>query len=217
VRSVFFVLISLASSAAAQMERPQIDRPDPLIFAPRLVEAINGRNLEKRKELLHPRSLACLTPQTRPHLDEALRAQFRHLVPPRHKVRAETMAADRPLPEGVEFPIQPTHEIHVDYDTGPNRGVVIVAFLTYSDGRWREVWPCVKPEKVPEMEAAKAARLQHEQRVKTLAASMPQALRGDVLRLAGAGRKIEAIQHYQRATGENLAIAKAVVDLITAQ
>lgn len=55
---------------------------------------------------------------------------------------------DRPLSlgDGVEFPLRPTHEIQIDYETGPYKGVTILALVVYSEGRWRELGPCVRPD-----------------------------------------------------------------------
>ena len=209
--------ISLLWTLPAQA---QPDRPDqPLAFAPRLVAAINGKNLEGRKALLHPKVLACLTPQTRPFFEERLANQFRHTVPADHRLRAEAIPPDRPLSfgDGVEFPLRPTHAIHIDWDTGPYKGVTLIAFLAYHEGTWRQVLPCVRPEKLPQMQAAKEARRKHEQRVQSLATSMPQSLRADLSRLVAEGRKIDAIKEYQRASGEDLSTAKSVVELITSR
>ena len=95
--------------------------------------------------------------------------------------------------------------------------MTIVAFLAYADGAWREVWPCVSADKVPAMQAAREARAKQEQRVRSLAASMPQPLRATVTHLVAEGRKIDAIKEYQRASGEDLSTAKSVVELITSK
>jgi hypothetical protein len=204
-----------ALPAAAQAESPD----QPLAFAPRLVAAINGKNLERRKALLHPKVLACLTPQTRPFFEERLADQFRHAVPTNHRLRAEAIPPERPLSfgDGVEFPLRPTHQIHIEWDTSPYRSVTIIAFLAYHEGTWRQVLPCVRPEKVPQMQAAKEARRKQEQRAQSLAANMPPSLRADLSRLMSEGRKIDAIKEYQRASGEDLSTAKSVVELITSR
>jgi hypothetical protein len=64
---------ALGSALAALALPASADSADrPLDFAPRLVAAINGKNLERRIALLHPKTLACLTPQTRPFIEESL-------------------------------------------------------------------------------------------------------------------------------------------------
>jgi hypothetical protein len=201
--------------AAAQAHSPD----QPLAFAPRLVAAINGKNLERRRALLHPRTLACITPQTRPFIEQGVTAQLRHSIPADHQLRVETVAADfqLSLADGIEFPLRPTHAVYIDWETGPFKGVTIIALVAYTEGGWREVLPCIKPEKVPQMQAAKEARRKQEQRVQSLAANMPQSLRADVSRLVSEGRKIDAIKEYQKASGEDLSTAKSVVELITSR
>jgi ribosomal protein L7/L12 len=205
-------LVALALPARA-------DSPDrPLNFAPRLVAAINGKNLERRIALLHPKSLACLTPQTRPLMEDSLARQLRHSIPADHQSRVETVAGDFLLAvaDGVEFPLRPTHAVHIDWETAPFKSVTVIALVAYAEGRWREVVPCIKPEKVPQLQAAKDARQKQAERVKSLAANMSPALRANVSRLVAQGRKIDAIKEYQNATGEDLSTAKSVVELVSA-
>jgi hypothetical protein len=204
-----------ALPAAAQADRPE----EPLAFAPRLVAAINAKDLERRMALLHPKSLACLTPQTRPFIEDSVGRQLGHNIPADHQSRVETVAADFRLSvaDGVEFPLRPTHAVHIDWETAPFKGVTVIALVAYAEGGWREVLPCIKPEKASEMRAAKEARRKQEQRVQSLAANMPQALRANVTRLVAEGRKIDAIKEYQRASGEDLSTAKSVVELITSR
>jgi hypothetical protein len=51
------------------------------------------------------------------------------------------------------------------------------------------------------MQAAKEARRKQRERVKSLAANMPPALRANVSRLVGEGRKIDAIGTLLRRKG----------------
>jgi len=194
------------------------DSPDrPLEFAPRLVAAINGKNVDRRKELLHPKTLACITPQTQPFIEDLLADQFRYSIPASYKSRFDVIPADRPLSvaDGVTFPLRPTHQVQIDWETGPQQGVTFVAMVAYTESGWREVWPCISPQKVPAMQTAKDMRRQQDERVQSLAAKMPQALRAEVTRLVAEGRKIDAIKRYQDATKEDLSTSKAVVERIT--
>jgi len=194
------------------------DSPDrPLEFAPRLVAAINGKNVDRRKELLHPKTLACITPQTQPFIEDWLADQFRYSIPASYKSRFDVIPADRALSvaDGVTFPLRPTHQVQIDWETGPQQGVTFVAMVAYTESGWREVWPCISPQKVPAMQTAKEMRRQQDERVQSLAAKMPQALRAEVTRLVAEGRKIDAIKRYQDATKEDLSTSKAVVERIT--
>lgn len=208
----------MAVALAAAPLAARADSPDrPVEFAPRLVAAINGKNVDRRKSLLHPKTLACITPQTQPFIEDALADQFRHNIPASYRSRADAIPADRPLSvaEGVVFPLRPTHQVQLDWETGPQQGVTFVALVAYTQSGWREVWPCVSPEKVASMPGAKEVRRREEQRVQSLAANMPQALRTEVTRLVAEGRKLDAIKRYQDATKEDLSTSKAVVERIT--
>lgn len=214
------IAAALASALLAVPLAAGADSPErPLDFAPRLVAAINAKNLERRVALLHPKSLACLTPQTRPFIEESLGRQLGHSIPADHQSRVEDVAGDFRLSvaDGVEFPLRPTHALHIDWETGPFKGVSIIALVAYAESAWREVVPCIKPEKVPDLIAAKEARRKQQDRVKSLAANMSPALRANVSRLVAEGRKIDAIKAYQMATGEDLSTAKSVVELLTSQ
>ena len=100
----FFLLLAPMAALAA-------DRADqPLDFAPHLVAAINGKKLEPRKALLHPKTLACITPVSKPLVDESLEDQFRFDIPKDYPARATPIPADRPLAvsDGVVIPVRPT-------------------------------------------------------------------------------------------------------------
>src|SRR5436305_802428 len=102
-------------------------------------------------------------------------------------------------------------QVQLDWQTGPQQGVTFVALVAYTGSGWREVWPCISPDKAPAMQAAKEARLQQGVRVQSLAANMPQALRTEVMRLIAEGKKIDAIKLYQGTTKEDLTTSRAVV------
>ena len=53
-------------------------------------------------------------------------------------------------------------------------------------------------------------------RAKDLAAALQEPLRGEISALVKAGEKIDAIKHYQAASGEDLTIAKSVVEVLEA-
>jgi hypothetical protein len=205
-----FLLLLPAASLAAGDRASQ-----PLDFAPHLVAAINGKKLEPRKALLHPKTLACITPVSKPLIDESLSDQFRYNIPKDYQARAEAIPADRPLAggDGVVLPVRPTQQLFLEWQAGPTH-VTFGAQIVYADGAWREVWPCISDSKVPAMRAANEARRKQQQRAQSLAANVPPALRSELQGLLAKGQKIEAIKRYQEVTKEDLATSRTVVELI---
>jgi len=207
--SLLLLLVPTLAAAA--------DRADqPLDFAPRLVAAINGKKLDARKALLHPKTLACITPQSKPLVDEALADQFRYNIPKDYRARAEPVPAERPLVlgDGVVLPVRATHQLHLDWQAGTATQVDFVAQIAYVDGAWREVWPCVSDDKVPAMRAANEARRKQRERAQSLAANLQPDLRKELLALLAKGQKIDAVKRYQEASKEDLSTSRAVVEAI---
>ncbi|HTM59440.1 MAG TPA: hypothetical protein VL199_03695 [Burkholderiales bacterium] len=209
-RGCFLLIAGTAAMATAA------DRADnPLDFAPHLVAAIDGKKLEPRKALLHPKTLACITPVSKPLIDESLSDQFRYNIPKDYQVRAEPIAADRPLAvgDGVVLPVRPTQQLILEWQAGATH-VTFGAQIAYADGAWREVWPCISDAKVPAMRAANEERRKQRQRAQTLAANLQPALRKELLDLLAKGQRIDAIKRYQEVSKEDLTVSRAVVEAI---
>ena len=188
---------------------------NPLDFAPRLVAAIDGKKLEARKVLLHPKTLACITPVSKPLIDESLSDQFRYNIPKDYQARAEAIPADRPLAvgDGVILPVRATHQLILEWQAGATH-VTFGAQIAYADGAWREVWPCISDAKVPAMRAANKARREQRQHAQSLAVNLQPALRKELLDLLAKGQRIEAIKRYQEVSKEDLSTSRAVVEAI---
>lgn len=205
-------LLLIAGTAAMAAAADRAD--NPLDFAPHLVAAIDGKKLEPRKALLHPKTLACITPVSKPLIDESLTDQFRYNIPKEYRARAEPIPADRPLGgDGVVLPVRPTHQLILEWQAGATH-VTFGAQIAYADGAWREVWPCISDAKVPAMRAANEERRKQRQRAQTLAANLQPALRKELLDLLAKGQRIDAIRRYQEVSKEDLSTSRAVVEAI---
>ena len=210
-RALSLLLVPAAALAAG-------DRANqPLDFAPHLVAAINGKKLEPRKALLHPKTLACITPVSKPLIDESLSDQFRYNIPKDYQARAEAIPADRPLGgDGVVLPVRPTHQLILEWQAGATH-VTFGAQIAYADGAWREVWPCISDAKVPALRSANEARRKQMARAQSLAANLQPALRQELLDMLAKGQRIEAIKRYQEVSKEDLSTSRAVVEAIASK
>jgi hypothetical protein len=202
-----FPLICYAQGVAP--ERPEA-------FAERFVGALRAKNSEQRIALMHPASRACINAQTQPYYDDIFSRQSKYAVTANYKVRVTPVPADGPLmfEDRLYYPLRPTHMIQIDFDTSPYSGASIILQAVYAGARWYEASPCPRPETTPAMQAAKEQRAKQAQRVESLAAQLADPLRAEVVALAKSGRRIDAINKYRDATGEDLTTAKDVVDLL---
>jgi hypothetical protein len=201
--------VAVASNGLAQ-------EPDQGAFVKGLVEAINSKSPDRRKALLHPTSLSCTSGEAGSFYEETVARQARRPVPADYKWKITPIPANEPLmfADQFDYPVRPTHLLQLDFETGPSSSTTMIVQLVHDANHWREVAVCPKLEVVRAARAAKEARAKHVKKVQALAARAPAPLRETVVKLFNEGRRIEAFKHYASATGEDLATAKAVVEVL---
>lgn len=188
-------------------------------FVSDLVAAINSKNPERRKTLLHPKSLACVSAESGSAYRWMETRQAAYAIPAGYKWKITPLSPDRPAPfaDRFDYPIRPTHLLEIDFETGPYRSAGLVLQVVYDTKQWYEVTACPKPETVVAAQAAEVERAKRAERVKALVANISPPLKKIVVGLFKEGRRIDAYKHYVNATGEDLTTAKDVVDLLAAQ
>ena len=204
------VVLALASIGEARALETEADRA----FVKDFVAAINSQTIDRRLALVHPRARACTAGDVGEWWRDAVVRQAKDPVPAKHKTDIKEITDALPFAERFDYPVQATHQLQIDYSTAPYQFRTVVVLLAKDSGRWTEVVPCAKPDTVAAIRAKREARAKEAERVKALAARTSPDLRDAVLALYRAGRRIDAYQAYVRASGEDLATAKAVVELL---
>ena len=213
------LLLLTAGSAWAQGSEVPINASHR-IFVAEYVAAVNARDAERFRRLVHPQSLACITDDNRDFYDEWMARAFRRTLPDTYRlqsVRALGPNAPPMVPAHMAInPVPPTHTIQIDAQPAPYRFVTILLQVTQSAGTWLQVMPCPTAEGLAAFRAAKKANAAQDARVKTLADGLPDSLRSEITELMKAGKKADAIKRYQAASGESLTVATGVVDRLEA-
>jgi len=212
------VLIGLSLlPVACRGQADDSDRPE--VFTERVVDAIRSRSAERRKTLVHPRSLACwTTPQAKPFFDEIISRQLGYTIPASYSSAVTHTASDLLMfQEQLDYPVRPTWQIRIHFDTEPSAGVNMVFSIVHDAGRWYEVLPCPRPDTIANMQSRKDEVAKRDQRAQMLAAQLADPVRAELVRLAKDGRRTEAIQRYASTSGEDLAMARRVVELVVSK
>ena len=185
-------------------------------FVEDLVGAINGKSAERRRALLHPTSLACPRPEM---IADVFARQSARPVPPGYRWTTTPLPPGQPLmaADKFDYAVRPSHVLQIDYETMPTRSTTLVLYVVHDGRRWWEVLGCPTAETVAQARAAKAAAGERAERVRVLVDSTSPELREAVLKLHGEGRRIEAYRHYERVSGEDLATARDVVEMLAAR
>lgn len=185
-------------------------------FVKSLVEAINSKSLDRRKALLHPKALVCASAEPESFYVWSVTGQARETVSANHRWILTALPPDAPpmFADKFDYPIRPTHLLQIDTEADPTRGTTMIFQIVYDGNRWYDVTACPTPETIASARAARKAEAERAERVRALAASMPPELREMIVKLVKEGRRIDAIKHYQSASGEDLTTAVEVVEQV---
>jgi hypothetical protein len=199
----------LLAAAGAPAQPPDATRA----FVEELVGAVNSKSLERRRALLHPASRACPRPEL---IDEVFARQAERTVPAAYRWTSTPVPPEQPplYADKFEYAVGPSHVVQIDYESAPTKSVTLFVFIAHDGQRWREVLGCPTAETVAQARAAKAAESQRAERVRALVTSTSPGLREAVLKLYREGHRIDAYKHYERVSGEDLATARDVVELL---
>jgi hypothetical protein len=205
------LLAMTAAPAPAQPDEPA------RAFVASIVDAINAKSPERRRALLHPRSLPCAGLEPDSFFRMIVDNQSKDTVPADYRWKLAPVPPDETLifAGQLDYPIRPSHTVQLEFQPRPYHGKVMLLYVVRDANRWFEVLACAKPEMVAAARAARQAKAQREVRVRALAAAMSPELRARVLELAQAGRRVDAAKHYQEATNEDLTTAVEVVELLS--
>lgn len=188
----------------------------PDVLAKDFVKAINDKDIDARKKILHPKTAVCINPQTEPFFDWIFSRQFKYVIPADYKTKTKPYPDGELLPTDAKsnYPVHPTHIMQIDYSTGPYRSTTIMLSIVKEGQRWYEVLPCPEPEAVSMAQSSEAKNREREARAKVLATELQEPLRTEIISLAREGHLIDAIKKYAAATGADLTLAKSVVELL---
>lgn len=211
--SPFVLLFCMAGHVHAQNAEQE------RAFAASLVDAINSKSGERRKALMHPKALVCEHHGSDSTTDEMITRQTRHRIPADFKWRVTRLPAGE-LPffgDKFDYPVRPTHRLQIDFNSAPDRTTTILLQLVYEGNRFQEITGCPKPETVEAARIANQERKRRAAKVAELVATIAPELKQTVVNFYRDGRRVEAIKHYAKVSGEELVIAKDVVEQLAEQ
>lgn len=209
--SAFFAAIACPSVHAEKADDPR--RPEMIV--PRYVDAVVSRDSERRLAIVHSLSRACMNPETQPYFDWIFSGQARLVSAGERRVTStpiDKTPTVLPTDGRSDYLVRPTHQVQIDFVTGPYRSASVVLFVAWEGAQWREVLPCPRGDVQARARAKQLADRQHSAKTRELADAMPASLRSELVALLQAGRKVEAIRRYAAAAGQDISISKSVVE-----
>jgi len=215
--SLVLLVALVAAGRPARAAQPAGAAPGREAFVRRYVEAVNARDVEALKRLVHPSSLECITPESADVFEDVFRRRLRHTIPPTYRVTVRPIEATEPLlfDGAVGYPVRPTHFLQVDFQRGERSSTTLVIQAAAEGAAWLEVIPCPTAETIKRARQARGEADRQRGEARRLAADMQAPLREALRRLVAEGRQVEAMRRYSAESGADLALARAVIRELT--
>lgn len=219
-RGATAIILLLAAGSAAGRTAPRSD-PDAGAqqFAKAYVSALRSHDPARLQALQHPASRACLNDQTRAYFDWGIANEFKtgamlsgpYTITRFGPIGGESVLGFLPR-DSFAYPVKPTHQIQIDFESRDNQGILLVRELARENGRWFMVDPCPNAAGLKFFAEQKALGDRQRTESLRLLAAMPAPLRQELTGVLAQGRFIDAAHRYQAATGADLTTAVGVVE-----
>jgi hypothetical protein len=183
-------------------------------FVARVVEAINSKDLERRRALVHPASLPCTKIAPDLFYNLMVTRQSRDTIPADYTWKLDPVPPEEPVMRGDQFdyPVRPTHTVQITFNPAPSSSRTLVVQLVHDNGRWFEMIPCARPATVVKARELRQAQAKRAEHVEALVAAMSPGLKAKLLDMVKAGRRLDATKHYQSVSSEDLTTSVEVVE-----
>jgi hypothetical protein len=207
--AVFLVLAAASAVAASD------DAAIQSTFVKPWVEALLSKDQARMESLLHPAVRACINPGTKDFFDYAVNHEVHSGISGHYRItKIEPMRQAAPtfLPaEDVQYPVQPTYEVNIEFEQSNH---LFVMFLAPANGSWFEVFPCPNEKGMAYLRERLKAGDEQKKKVAPLLVELKEPLRGELRALLGRDLKYDAIKKYQTATNADLTTAVAVINAL---
>jgi hypothetical protein len=191
-------------------------------FIERYVAALRSHNLTGLKDLVHPKSLACLNSGNRDYFDFIFEKELsygaalggRYSLTRFGPLDADTATASE-MGGMLPNPVKPTHQFQIDtpFDSN-NRSVTIQRIAVESAGAWFIVLGCPTPKAMEFFRERRAEGDRQRARARQLADALQEPLLSEIRNLLAENRRIDAIKRYQADAGVDLTTASQVIDAL---
>jgi hypothetical protein len=209
------VIVFAACGASAQ------DRPSPAeakAFAAQYVAAMNAKDVTRLLTFYHPKSVACITPETKDYYDGAMKFSLSESVPANYtfNVMAVNEGNMKAIESMARFPVKPTSEMHIDYQQGDDVGSVVL-WLARENGRWFADQPCATEQTLKEFRDGAAARQEAMAHYKSIADGIRDPLRSELIAMLRKHETGSATDRYHEASGQDMKTSMFVINALKAE
>jgi hypothetical protein len=205
------MLVVLAGHSAHAQNEPS--PAEAKAFVAQYVAAMNAKDVARLLSFYHPKSLACITPETKDYYDGAMAVSLRQSVPANYKFSVTPVNEGnlKAIESMARFPVKPTNELHIDYQQGDDSGTVVM-WLARENGRWFADQPCATEQSLKQFRDGAAARQVAMARYKSLADGIKDPLRSELIAMLRKHETGAATDRYREASGQDMQTSMFVIN-----
>jgi hypothetical protein len=137
------------------------DLARPELLAEAFVAAVVSRDSQRQLSLVHPLSRACLNEQTRPYFEWIFSKRARLVTGRPVKVTVtpiDRVATALPTDGQSDYPLRPSHQVQLDFESGPYKRSSVIVYVVYDGSRWLDVLPCPRGDVAAQARRNQAAQ-----------------------------------------------------------
>jgi len=177
------------------------------------MKAVQAKDTEGVKRVIHPQVLACINDQNHEYFDNILGTETRFEGKKPYKI-VQILPLLGPPPEWLPadsfaYPVQPSYQVEVQLGD-----VTLVRYLAPVKNSWYEVYPCPNEKGMAMMHERMAKAREQQRRVEQLVADLKEPLLAELKGLLDQKRVVDAVKKYREASGTDLTTAKMVIDVL---
>lgn len=185
------------------------------------VAALQSKDKAKIMSFFHPAVRACITAKNRAFFDYLVAQQLDGMPTGKYSRLTITPVLPKSSPsvwafvpaKGFPYPVLPTYDIQVDFDTPGNLYSDMLEAAPSGDA-WYLVTACPNADGMRVMREMQARGAQQKTKGRKLAAAVHGTLLAKIKLLLANHDRIGAAQAYQKATGADMTTAISVIDAI---
>jgi hypothetical protein len=213
-RAALLFLISL-SGARYLPAQSQVDQAQVTVFVAQYVAAFNAKDTARMHALYHPKSLACITPESKSFYDDEMANQWRDPIPASYTFKISAVNEDnlKAIEQLGPFPVRPDQELQIDYQRGDDGGTEVI-YLVREKGRWFDDYPCASDQTLKQYRDDAPARAERAARFKAIADGIKEPLRSQLIALLRENKTVDAITRYKESSGQDYGTSMYVIDVL---
>lgn len=209
------ILLMLSQSGVVSAQTPKKDSAQEELVV-KYVQMVNHDDLEAIMKIIHPLNVSEITPENKDYYEAILERDLKRTIPSKitYKIEPVREAQLADWEKNFNYSVRPSHLMTIEFWEGINKSTAIMRQIGQSEGDWYIILPQPKSETLQAFRRNRWFEIEQERLAREKYQNMDTKLIAEIQRFLKEGKLASAIKLYIKETGEPVAMAKRVIDLV---